>query len=155
MRTSPNRRYVYKERKDIRMKKRSIRIMWPCLAVFLFFLTGCGAMIVAGAGAAAGIAGYKYYQGSLTVLYKAPFQKTWDASLTALKRMDCKIESSKNDITSGTIWGKFSDDKVVSISLTYKSVDETEAVIRVGALGEKEAALIVKDEIGKVLSGEK
>jgi uncharacterized lipoprotein len=137
------------------MKKSSFRIIGPCLAVLLFFLTGCGAMILAGAGAAAGIAGYKYSQGALTVIYKAPFQKTWDASLTALEQMDCKIESAKNSITSGDIWGKFSDGKMVNISITYKSVDETEAVIRVGALGEKEAALIVKDEIGKALSGEK
>lgn len=134
------------------MKGSVIGIKYVSLAAALFFLSGCGAMIVAGAGAAAGIAGYKYYQGALTVVYKAPFKKTWDASLTALKRMDCKIESAKNDITSGTIWGEFSDGKGVSISLTYRSVSETEAVIRVGALGEKEAALIVKDEIGKALS---
>ncbi|MBW1779574.1 MAG: DUF3568 family protein [Deltaproteobacteria bacterium] len=132
--------------------KPMIRVKCVCLAVLLFFSSGCGAVIVAGAGAAAGIAGYKYYKGALTVVYKAPFKKTWDASLTALRQMDCKIERSKHDITAGTIWGKFSDDKVVSISLTYKSANETEAVIRVGAFGEKEASLIVKEKIEKVLS---
>ncbi len=134
------------------MKEPMIRAKCACLAVLLFFSSGCGALILAGAGAAAGIAGYKYYQGALTVVYKAPFKKTWDASLTALQRMDCKIESSKHDVTSGTIWGKFSDEKLVSISLTYKSANATEAVIRVGALGEEEASLIVKEKIEKALS---
>jgi len=112
-------------------------------------------MLVAGAGAAAGIAGYKYYQGALTVVYKASFEKTWDASLDALKQMECVIESAKRDITSGAIWGKFSDGKMVNISLEYKSVGETEAVIRVGALGEKEGALMVKERIAGILSKQK
>ena len=128
-----------------------VRVKCVILAVLLLFSSGCGAVILAGAGAAAGIASYKYYKGALTVVYKAPFKKTWDASLSALKEMDCKIESSKHDVTSGTIWAKFSNDKPISISLKYKSAAETEAVIRVGALGEKEASLIAKEKIEEAL----
>jgi len=131
------------------------RITCAALILSLFLLPGCGAMLVAGAGAAAGIAGYKYYQGSLTAIYKASFEKTWDASLHALRQMECVIESAKRDIGSGTIWGNFSDGKPVNISLKYKSVGETQAIIRVGALGEKEGALIIKDRIAGALSKRK
>ena len=121
------------------------------LALLLILSTGCGAMILAGAGAAAGIAGYKYYDGALIVVYEAPFKKTWEASRQALKEMDCTIERSEHDITSGTLWGEFGGGKQVNIKLSYESADKTKVSIRVGVFGEKEASTLVKEKIRKIL----
>lgn len=121
------------------------------LAIFCLYLTGCAGVVLFGAGTAAGVAGYKYYKGALNVTYKASFEDTWDASIAALKEMNCKIERSKHDITTGSIWAKFDDGKLVNISIEYESATQTKAVIRVGALGEKEGSLIVKDKIAKHL----
>lgn len=121
------------------------------LSVLLFLSSGCGAMLLAGAGAAAGVAGYKFYEGALIVIYEAPFKKTWEASRQALKALDCTIERSEHDITSGTIWGEFQDDKPVTLKLNYESAEKTKVRIRVGVFGEKEASHIVKEEIRKLL----
>ena len=99
----------------------------------------------------AGIAGYKYYKGTLVVIYEAPFVETWNAALEALARMNISIESSDYDLTSGNIEAKRSDNKPVSISVKYKSTNETEVVIRVGYIGEKEASESIKEWIRKVL----
>jgi hypothetical protein len=121
------------------------------LAILCLHLTGCAGVVLFGAGTAAGVAGYKYYKGALDVTYKASFEDTWKASMAALKEMNCEIERSKHDITTGSIWAKFDDGKPVNISIEYESATQTKAVIRVGALGEKEASLIVKDKIAKHL----
>lgn len=124
------------------------------LGVLCLLLTGCGALLLVGGGTAAGVAGYKYYEGALIVRFKAPFKDTWDATLRALKGMEgLKIESAKHDITEGKIWAKFSDGKPLEVSLKYKSAEETEVKIRVSALGERDASIIVKERIKKALFG--
>lgn len=119
----------------------------------LLFLTACGALIVFGAGTAAGIAGYKWYEGSLTVIYEAAYIKAWDASLKALEKMESKIKSQKHDLTEGTIKAELQDKKSVTISLSYKSAQQTEVVIRVGFFGDKNASDVVQENIRKELFG--
>jgi uncharacterized lipoprotein len=113
---------------------------------------GCAAPIVFfGAGTAAGVVGYKYYEGSLAVIFQSPFMETWDATLKALNQMNIRIESSSHDITSGKIKAKRGDNQRVAVSLNYKSAQETEVVIRVGALGNQNASMAIKEEIRKIL----
>jgi uncharacterized lipoprotein len=127
-----------------------LRAKFTILIIYCLLLTGCAVAIFA-AGTAAGIAGYKYYKGTLVVIYEAPFTETWNAALEALARMNISIESSDYDLTSGNIEAKRSDNKPVSISVKYKSTNETEVVIRVGYIGEKEASESIKEWIRKVL----
>ncbi len=129
-----------------------IRFKFAALSLFTFLMAGCAPLIIFGAGTAAGVAGYKYYQGALTVVFQAPFMKTWDGTLTALGEMQLEIESSDHDLTSGIIRAKRSDKKEVKVSLAYKSAKETEVVIRVGLFGDKEASLAIKDRIAQVLN---
>jgi uncharacterized lipoprotein len=119
----------------------------------LLFLTGCGALVVFGAGTAAGVAGYKWYEGALTVLYEAPYIKAWDATLKALEKMESKIKSQKHDLTEGTIKAELQDKKSVTISLSYKSAQQTEVVIRVGFFGDKNASDVIQENIRKELFG--
>jgi len=103
------------------------------------------------AGTAAGVGGYKFYKGSLTVIYQAPYMDTWDATLRALDKMNLQIESKKHDLTKGKIKARTADNKQVHISLKYKSSEQTEVVIRVGIFGDKAASMVIKDEIRKEL----
>jgi len=127
-----------------------LKCMIPILLAIL--LAGCAPLIIFGAGTAAGVAGYKYYQGALTVVFQAPFMNTWDGTLTALQEMQLEIESSDHDLTSGMIHAKRSDKKEVVVSLSYKSAEETEALIRVGLFGNKDASIAIKDRIAQVLA---
>ncbi len=112
---------------------------------------GCGYLILLGAGAAVGVAGYKYHEGALAVIYEAPFMDTWEASLDVLAQMKMDIESSEHDLTSGTIHAKRADGTPVTVSLEYQSAKQTKAVIRVGMLGEREPAMAIKDRIREEL----
>jgi hypothetical protein len=128
-----------------------MRVKCVVLIALCLLLTGCAAAVFFGAGAAAGVASIKWYQGGLTVVFKAPFMETWDASSAALQDMKLKIESSKHDLTSGKLHAVRADTKDVTISLKYKSASETEAVIRVGLFGDKDASLAIKERIRTIL----
>ncbi|MFH1241001.1 MAG: DUF3568 family protein [Pseudomonadota bacterium] len=122
------------------------------LGILCFLMVGCGAAVLVGTGAAAGVAGFKYYEGALIVDFKAPFKDTWDASLRALKGMEgLEVKSADHGITEGKIWGTFSDKKPLQVSFKYVSANETQVKIRVGVLGDQDASIIVKDRIKKEL----
>jgi hypothetical protein len=130
------------------MRKRS-HLVWAWL---MLFLSGCAAPVVFfGAGTAAGVTGYKYYRGSLSVVYQAPYMETWDATLKAVENMQMQVQEQKHDLTTGKIVAKRADKKGVHISVKYMSSEETEVVIRVGFLGDQEASMAIKEEIRKVL----
>ncbi len=119
--------------------------------LFCFNLVGCAPLIFFGVGTAAGIGGYKYFQGALTVIYQAPYMETWDATLKALKGMDLLVMGKKHDQTAGKIIAKRKDKKDVYIDVKYKTSKETEVRIRVGALGDQDASMAIKDGIRKEL----
>jgi hypothetical protein len=124
-----------------------------CLLSLLLCLcvVRCAALVFFGAGTAAGVAGYKYHKGALTVLYQAPYTKAWDAALKALESLNLKIEKQEHDMTAGRIYAKRADSTPVTVSLAYKSAEETEIVIRVGVLGDRDASIAIKEEIRKNL----
>ena len=59
--------------------------------IFFLFLAGCSALVLFGAGTAAGIAGYKWYEGALTVIYEAPYIEAWEGTLKALEKMELEM----------------------------------------------------------------
>jgi hypothetical protein len=129
--------------------KKGTYLIWAWL---MFFFAGCAAPIVFfGAGTAVGVAGYKYYRGSLTVVYEAAYMETWDAALKAVENMNLPVQEKKHDLTTGKIVAKRTDKKEVHITVKYVSSQETEVVIRVGFFGDQEASMAVKEEIRKVL----
>ncbi len=121
------------------------------LGITLCCLASCAPLVLFGAGSAAGVAGYKYYQGALTVIYKASYMETWEASMAGLERLNLQILDQKHDLTAGKIKARRADSKPVYVSLRYKSSQETEVVIRVGYLGNRDASMLIKEEIRKAL----
>ena len=120
----------------------------PLLLSLLF--SGCVPVALV-AGAAAGIAGYKYFEGALTVVYNAPFKDTWKASLEALEDMDLKIEDKNHKLSSGKIKAKRTDETAVALSMKYLSSDQTEVTIKVGLFGDEAESNNIKDKITDVL----
>ena len=125
-----------------------IRIKTVICALLCLTAAGCTAMAFLG-GAAVGVAGYKYYEGSLEVVYESPFMETWDATLRALDRMDMEVTNKNHDLTAGKISAMRSDDKEVKLSFKYRSREETVVSIRVGILGDERASDAIKEEIRK------
>ena len=120
----------------------------PLLLLLSFF--GCVPVALV-AGAAAGIGGYRYLEGALTVVYNAPFKNTWKASLDAIEEMGIKIEDKDHSISSGKIKARRADDTVVSVSMKYLSSDQTEVTIKVGLFGDEKESNNIKDKIADVL----
>jgi len=128
------------------LRLRYLLPLFLCLCI-----TACAPAIFLG-GAAAGIGGYKYYKEVLTVVYEAPFDNTWDASVKALEDMGFTIENQTKELGSGKISTKEDEKhKKVSLTLQYKSVQETEVTIRVGLLGDETASNVIKDKIASLL----
>ena len=127
-----------------------IRIKTVICVLLCLMAAGCTAMAFLG-GAAVGVAGYKYYEGSLEVVYESPFMETWDATLRALDRMDMEVTNKNHDLTAGKISAMRSDDKEVKLSFKYRSREETVVSIRVGILGDERASDAIKEEIRKEL----
>lgn len=125
-----------------------------CVIPLLLTLAFSGCVPVAlVAGAAAGIGGYKYFEGALTVVYNAPFKDTWNASLEAIEDMGINIEDKDHSTSSGKIKARRADDTVVSVSMKYLSSDQTEVTIKVGLFGEENESNNIKDKIADVLFG--
>lgn len=127
-----------------------IRMKRMICVLFCLMSAGCAAVVFLG-GAAAGIAGYKYYEGALEVVYESPFMETWDATLRVLDRMDIEVTNKKHDLTAGKISAMRADDKEINLSFEYKSGEETMVTIRVGILGDEPASNAIKEEIRKEL----
>ena len=128
------------------MKK--IICIFPLL-LSLFF-SGCVPVALV-AGAAAGIGGYKYFEGALTVVYNASFKNTWKASLEALESMKLKIEDQDHGLSSGKIKTRRADDTIISVSMKYLNSDQTEVTIKVGLFGDEKESNNIKDKIAEVL----
>lgn len=128
-----------------------IRARLALLGALCIFVTSCVYLGFFAAGTATGIAGYKYRNGVLTVIYEAPYIDTWHASVKAVEEMGLRTIKSAHDLTTGTIEAKRADNKSVIIKVKYKSAKETKVSIRVGIFGDEEASNVIKEKIRRIL----
>lgn len=119
-----------------------------------FIFAGCAPLAFIG-GAALGVGGYKYYNGALIVIYKASFNKTWDASVSALENLDYQIYESNKKMTSGKMETAGSVKDRVKLTFKYVSLEETEVSIRVGLLGDEIISNKIKDKISEIAFNKK
>ena len=121
------------------------------VAAAAVMLYGCGPMVLMGVGAAAGVTGVKYYEGALTAVFQAPFDRTWNAAEKTLERRKVDIEVRNRELGSGRLSGRDFRGTPHTISLEYVVPEETKVVIRVGHLGDKDESMAVKEEMRKIL----
>jgi len=123
---------------------KSVKICLLAISCLALVLYGCGALIGAGAGAAAGAAGTKYAQGNLETTYPVGLQQAVKASQNAMQQSQIQITDTRVDPTKAEIEGtRTSDGAPVKIILTPMAPNSTKADIRVGKLGDENAARVL------------
>ena len=113
-------------------------------------LQGC-LLLAAGAGAGAGVATVAYVKGELKTTYAASLDRTWDATLGALKDLQINVRSSKKDATEGNVEATKADGTKVKIALEPAGPDTTSVRIRVGTFGDEEASKVINRQIASRL----
>lgn len=116
-----------------------------------FVIGGCAPVVLVGVGAAAGVSGVKYYEGSLTVNYHASFDRTWNAVEKSMERHKVKVDLRQRELGSGRLSGQDFRGRPVTITVQYVAVEETKVVIRVGHLGDRDESMTYKEDIQKIL----
>ena len=114
-------------------------------------LCGCAPLVLVGVGAAGGVTGLKYYEGALTAVFQASFDRTWEAAEQTLENRKVDIDLRQRNLGSAKLSGQDLRGRPYTITFKYITPEETETVIRVGHLGDKEASLRVKEEIREIL----
>ncbi len=118
------------------------------LILSVFLMQGCAAVVGAGVGAGAGVAGYKYAEGNIETTYNYPLNQTVNASTAALKQSGIQVNDTRSDPTKATIQGtRKSDSTPVTVTLKPESPTKTQASIRVGMLGDEQAAQVINQKI--------
>jgi len=120
------------------------------LVCMSFMLQGC-LLLAAGAGAGAGVATVAYVKGELKTTYAASLNRTWEATLSALKDLRINVYSSKKDATEGSIEATKADGTKVKITLEPAGPDTTSVKIRVGIFGDEEVSRVINREIASKL----
>jgi len=120
-------------------------------AFVVVMLCGCTSLVLLGVGAAGGVTGVKYYEGALTAVFQAPFDKTWKAAEQVLENREVQIDVRMRELGTGKLSGKAFDGTPYTITLEYLSLEKTKTVLRIGHLGDKKASLELKEEIRAIL----
>ena len=130
---------------------RRIRGMMLALFCVSFALPGCNALLRAGAGPGAGAATYAYVKGELQTTYGASFDRTWNATLSALRDIDIKVVGTRKDTLEGNIEATKADGTKVRIDLVKAGPDTTTVKIRVGVFGDEEPSRLIHRKIADIL----
>jgi len=116
------------------------------LLTALLFSYGCAAgLLVVGAGVGAGA--YKYLEGSLGRDYPVEYSQAWESINTALENLQISLTSSSNQGTKGRIDGVTQDGKKVAVKITDMGQGVSYISVRVGMLGNRDAAVRIHEEI--------
>ena len=126
------------------MVTKGIALVFLCSVLML---QGCVAVIGAGAGAGT----VAYVRGELQTSYAASFNRTWEASLAALKDLSITIYNTEKDATEGNIEATKADGTKVKINLKPAGSDITAVKIRVGIFGDEEVSRTISNQISKRL----
>jgi hypothetical protein len=130
------------------MKTERYLVMAWLLPVLL--LSSCTTAAMVGIGAGTGVGTYSYVKGELALDYPYSLDETWNASLTALEKLDIQLVKQGRDSLGGKITGKRSG-KAVVIKVKNKGLGVTHVGIRVGTFGNREDSRKIHETILNVL----
>jgi hypothetical protein len=97
---------------------------------------GCALFVVGGA-AAAGAGGYAYIKGEAKSTEGSSLDKTWNATLTAMKELEFPIIKQGKDAIAGELTARNATGKDIHIYEKKLSDTATEISIRVGTFGDE------------------
>jgi len=119
-------------------------ILCLALAPALFFMSGCAAVVVAGAAGAGAVA---YVRGELAANLDRPLDKSVKAVRKAMKKLKFGVIKETSDTVSGEFTARTSQDKKILIKLKKITDNCTEVTIRVDTFGDQELSQQIWDEI--------
>jgi len=128
--------------------------MFKRIAVFIFSiillvnLYGC-ALLLAGAAGGAGTA--TWLSGKLTEEVNADLQRTLRATRSAFKSLDLVITKEIVKDNLAQVTGDYSDGRMIWVDIHRISKTSTKVEVRVGALGDKQAASEILEKITRYL----
>jgi len=122
------------------------------LLISLFFLTcGCAALVAGGAAVGAGAGTYIFVNGELKTDYPSAFDKVWAACEKTVADMHGTAVDPKKEISEGTISTRINDE-VVKFTVKYKDKNMTTVGIRVGIVGDQNAAKLLHNKVSENIS---
>ena len=113
-------------------------------------LQGCP-LILLGGGAAGGGAGVAYSKGEQEQVHAAPYDRVWDATLSALRTLNITVSETQKDQISGKATGAKSDGTSVVVSVLPVTKETTSVRIRIGTFGDRPASEQIQGEIAVIL----
>ena len=121
------------------------------LALFSLSLCGCAVALLAGGALVGGLGTAHWASGKLTQEVDVPYEKTIEASKSALESLGLDIVRVTKKKNIAQVMSKYTDRKTIWIDIHNVSQTVSRIQIRVGAISDKEAAQIILDRIKKYL----
>ncbi|MSU60883.1 MAG: DUF3568 family protein [Pedosphaera sp.] len=115
------------------------------LGASLLAATGCAAVLVGGVAAGAGAVAY--VRGELKSVEAAPLEKTWTATLAAVKQLEFAITDRSKDGLSAKLSARGSGDRRIQVELAKSGEKMTEVRIRVGVFGNETLSRQILEKI--------
>ncbi len=132
-------------------RSRWLRRVEPMLFLLLAgVLQGCPLVLIGG-GAAGGGAGVAYARGELEQVHATPYNKVWDATLSALRTLNISVSETQKDQISAKATGTKSDGTSVVVSVLPVTKDTTSVRVRIGTFGDRPASEQIQGEIAVLL----
>jgi hypothetical protein len=107
------------------------------LGLCLLMLSGCAVMLL-GAGAAAGIGAYKYVEGTMEKDYPRPMQPTYQACVSAANTMGLRVAQQHYGQTESRIEAVQPPNTTVKIQLVARPNNITTVKVRFGMMGNED-----------------
>jgi len=114
------------------------------LSALLLGTSGCIWFL---AGAAAGAGTVVWISGKLKKKYDVPVGRASAAAANAVRGLGFRVESDVHDSSSARIKAERADGKPVWVDVDRVTNNQCEVTVRVGVMGDKEAAMQVMDAI--------
>jgi len=125
-------------------------VAWSVALALVVSASGC-ALLVFGAGAAAGVGTVAYMKGELKATKEATLAKAIKATELAMKDMQLPITERQETASHAKFVVRASGDKRIEINLQKLSGTVTEIRIRVGVFGDEALSRLALEKIEKRL----
>ena len=120
------------------------------MASLLALMSGC-VLFVAGAAAGAGVAGYAWVNGEVKTTEAASLDRTWNATLAAMKDLEFPVTSQAKDALEADLMARNASNASINIKLRKLDKASTEIRIRVGTFGDESLSRTILNKINSRL----
>jgi uncharacterized lipoprotein len=132
------------------------RMSWPLVIGLVLLalslnLSGCAAALLAGAAGGAAVGTAAYVEGEHSQVYNANPDRTWVATLAALKEMNIRVDNSNKDALGGNIEAKRADGTDVKIKEEPVEGGKTQVKVRLGTFGDQAGSEAIQRRIATKL----